>query len=211
MPGRAAVLVEWTILTLLVAEALGAFFAFGAGYSVLGSYRLVGSASLRRLATGFFLLGFSQTAALAMEGIIQLAGAALPRETFDIFDVLFWLHYGTLLVGLTFVFASFGRHPFRWMPAMAPLLLLAGPILELLAILVLFFVVLHAGLNHIARKGAGSVRVAVGFFLLFTAHTVNLVDYSALLPRWWLAECINLLGFVILFIAVQRPRVRSDG
>lgn len=211
MPGRAPLLVEWTILTLLVAEALAALFAFGAAYSVLQSFRLVGSASLRRLAIGFFLLGVSQAGALALEGLVQSAGAEIPREGFDIFDLVFWIHYATLLIGLVFVFASFGRHPFRWMPALAPILLRAGPILELLAILVLFFVVLHAGLNHLGRKGAGSIRVAVGFFLLFTAHTLNLVGYSALTPRWWLAECINLLGFVILFVAVQRPRVRSDG
>jgi hypothetical protein len=204
-------LVEWTVVTLLLAEALSVLLAFGAAYSVLRSYQLVGLPSLRRLAIGFFLLGFSQAAALALEGLVLSAGTEIPREGFDLFDAAFWLHYATLLIGLILVFASFGRHPFRWMPALAPILLRAGPILELLAIVVLFFVVLHAGLNHIARKGTGSIRVAVGFFFLFTAHTMNLVGYSALTPHWWLSECVSLVGFAVLFVSVQRPRVRSDG
>lgn len=204
-------MVEWMVITLLVAEALAALVAFACAYDVTHSYKLVGSLSLRRLAIGFFLLGFSQAAALALEGLVQAAGAQIPREGFDVFDIAFWVHYVTLLVGLAFVFASFGRQPFRWTPALAPLLLRAGPVLELLSVLFLFFVVLHAGLNHIARKGAGSVRVAVGFFFLFTAHTLNLLGYSALTPRWWLAECVNVVGFIVLYYAVKRPRVRSDG
>ena len=211
MPGRGASLVEWTMVTLVAAEAVAALAALACAYDVSRSYKLVGSLSLRRLAIGFFLLGVSQAAALALEGLVQAAGAEIPRDGFDVFDVAFWVHYITLLCGLAFVFASFGRHPFRWTPALAPLLLRIGPVLELLAVLFLFFVVLHAGLNHIARKGAGSVRVAVGFFFLFTAHTLNLVEYSALTPRWWLAECVNVVGFVVLYYAVKRPRVRSDG
>ena len=211
MPGRGTSLVEWTVVTLLLAEALAALIAFASAYDVLRSYRMVGSLSLRRLATGFFLLGFSQVSAVALEGLVLAAGAEIPREGLDVFDVAFWAHYTTLLMGLVFVFASFGRHPFRWMPAMAPLLLRSGPVLELLSVLVLFFVVLHAGLHHIARKGAGSIRVAIGFFFLFTAHTLNLMGYSALTPRWWLAECVNLVGFIVLYYAVKRPRVRSDG
>src|SRR5687767_2669411 len=123
--------------------------AIGAGASVLRSFRLVPIPSLRRLMAGFFLLALSQGAAFGLDLMVYLAGDALPRDQLDALDVLFWLHYGALLLGLAFVFASFGRHPFRWAPALAPILLVAGPILQLVTILVLFFVVLHAGLNHI--------------------------------------------------------------
>lgn len=211
MPGRGESLVEWTVVTLLVAEALAALVALSCAYDVSRSYRMVGSLSLRRLALGFFLLGLSQASAFALEALVLAAGTEIPREGFDMFDIAFWSHYATLLIGLALVFASFGRHPFRWTPALAPLLLRTGPILELLSVLVLFFVVLHAGLHHIARKGTGSIRVAIGFFFLFTAHTLNLMGYSALTPRWWLAECVNLVGFIVLYYAVKRPRVRSDG
>jgi hypothetical protein len=204
-------LVEWTTLTLFGAEGLAGLIGLAAGSSLLRSYRMVGAPGLRRLGFGLLLLGLSQVAALSLELLVFAQGATIPREGFDLFDAAFWLHYAFLLTGLGYVFRSFGRHPFRWMPVMAPLLLRAGPILELLAIIVLFFIVLHAGLNHIARKGTGSIRVAIGFFLLFTAHTLNLIGYTALTPRWWLAEIVNLGGFAILFFAVKRPRVRSDG
>jgi hypothetical protein len=192
-------------------EAASGAVAAASALEVTRSYRLLAVPSLRRLAVGLWLLCASQLAAIGLLLLVLSAGTAIPRETFDAWDAAFWAYYGTLLVGLGFVFSSFGRHPFRWAPAVAGVLLVAGPALQLLTVLVLFFVVFHAGLNHIARKGPGSLLVAVGFFFLFTAHTLNLVGYTPLEPRWWPAALANLVGLLVLYRAVHRPRARTDG
>lgn len=197
----------WETATIMAAQVLGAIAVLVAGRRVWAAFRLVGERSLQRLGSGLFLLAASQVAALLLTVFALLAGDSLNRGRVDLFDLLFYLYYGTLLAGLSGVFWSFGRHPFRWTPAYAPALLVAGPLLQLLAIVVLFFVVLHAGLNHMARKGTGSSLVALGFFFVFAAHILYLYSYAPLEPRWWPGELLNLVGYVILVRAV--PRLRS--
>src|SRR5688572_6758517 len=127
------------IVGLIAAEIAAAILAGATALKVRAYYRLVGAPSLRRFGVGFVLLGVAQVAAAALELLMLQAGETLARDRFDFLDVAFWIHYGALLAGLVLVFASFGRHPFRWAPAFAPLLLVVGPILQLLTILVLFF------------------------------------------------------------------------
>ena len=189
----------------MLAEAAGAALLALAGRRIWAAYRLVQEASLGRLAYGLFLLAGSHVAALLLVVSVLLAGDSLP-ERIDHFDVLFWAYYGTMIGGLVGVFWSFGRHPFRWAPALTGVLAVIGPVLEIVTIVALFFVVLHAGLNHLAQKGLGSGRVAVGFFFVFTAHTLGLANYSPILPRTWVGELVNLVGVLILFYAVARPR-----
>lgn len=203
-------MVEWTTVGLAAAEAASGALALATASLVGRSYRIVGAPSLRRFALGFVLLAVAQAAALLQQVLLEWSGDALVRERLDLFDVAFWLHYGSLLAGLGLVFLSFGRHPFRWAPALAGVLLVVGPVVQLLVVVVTFFVVLHAGLNHIARKGTGSGLVAVGFFLVFTAHTLNLVGYGPLEPRWWAGELVNLAGFLVLYRSVRRPRSVPD-
>lgn len=198
---------DWETWTLMAGQAAGAVAVLVAGGRVWSAFRLVGEASLRRLALGLFLLAASQVAVLVLSLSVVAAGDSLDRGRFDHFDLLFYLYYATLLSGLGGVFWSFGRHPFRWAPAYAPILLIAGPVLQLLTILALFFVVLHAGLNHIARKGTGSSLVAIGFFFVFAAHILHLYAYTPLGPRWWPGELLGLVGYAILIRAV--PRLRS--
>ncbi|MBI2079022.1 MAG: hypothetical protein HYT80_11775, partial [Euryarchaeota archaeon] len=48
--------------------------------------------------------------------------------------------------------------------------------------------------------------VALGFFFLFTAHTLHLANYSPILPRVWFGELVGLVGVVVLYYALARPR-----
>lgn len=188
---------------------MGALVVLASAGRVARAYAVTQSDSLRRLAAGFVLLGGSQLLAAALQALVVAAPDALDRKTFGLDDLLFWAYYATLLLGLLSVFASFGRRPFRWAPALT-LLLWAGPVLELATVVVLFFVVLHAGLNHIARKGPGSLLVAVGFFLLLSAHFLNLTVYAPLEPRWIGGEAVHLLGLLLLWWAVHRARSKVD-
>lgn len=200
--------VEQTLL--LLALAAGGVLATLTGLKARAAYRFAQVPSLRYFFTGFFLLAASQACALILELLVGAAPVALERGRFDHFDVLFWGHYAALLVGLLCVFRSFGRHPFRWAPAIAPVLLPLGPLLQLLSVILLFFVVLHSGLNHIARKGGGSLRVSLGFFFIMLGHIGNLTDYAPLEPRLWWAELLTLLGFAILFFSIASPRTVAD-
>jgi hypothetical protein len=198
-------------IVLLVSLAAGGLLALLTGIRARRAYRLAQVPSLQYFHVGFVLLALSQACALGLELLVGSSPVSLERARFDVFDILFWLHYASLLGGLAMVFRSFGRHAFRWAPAIAPLLLWAGPLLQILTVLFLFFVVLHGGLNHIARKAGGSLRVSLGFFFILLGHIGNLTDYAPLEPRLWWAELVTLLGFAILYLSTASPRKVADG
>lgn len=193
---------------LLAAEAAGALLAVFAAVAPWRAYRLLGHASLARFSGGLLLIAASQVLAIALH-YAALTPLVIERDAFDHLDVLFWAYYLCFLAGLAGVFWSFGRHPFRWTPALFPVLIYAGPILQFLVVLSLFFVVLHAGLNTIARSGIGSGRVLTGFFLVFLSQILNLFLYSPLTPRWWGAELVQLSGLLVLAWSVSRPRTMT--
>lgn len=200
----------WETTVLLGAEAAGAALALFAAAAPWRAFRLLGQTSLARFSVGLVLLAASQVLALVLHYAASTP-LSLERDTLDRLDLLFWAYYLVLLGGLASVFWSFGRHPFNWTPALAPVLILAGPILQFLVVLFLFFVVLHAGLNAIARSGIGSGRVLTGFFLIFLAQILNLYGYSPLEPRWWGAELVQLAGLLVLAWSVARPKTMTHG
>lgn len=190
---------------LVLLEVLGGLLALAAFAKTWSAYRLTGLRSLWRYGAGVLLVGLSQFLAVVLEISVALP-ETVDRQRLDHLDVIFWAYHLTLLLGLLGVFWSFGRHPFRWAPVLAPVLLLVGPLLEFVTLLALFFVVLHAGLNHIARKGTGSLQVAIGFFFLLAAHFLNLYTYEPLAPRTLWGETVHLAGFLLLYLAQTRPR-----
>lgn len=181
------------LLTLLIARA------------ALRANAIAGATPLRRFALGFGLLAASHAAALVLEYRSYRAGGLFMTGTFDAFDALFWAYYLLGIGGLAAVFASFGRHPFKWTPALVGTLLFAGPALEVATLLAFFFVVLHSGLNHIARPRAGTLQTAVGFFLLLVGRFLFFLDYDPLTPRNLLGEAPTLVGYLLLFLAIARP------
>jgi hypothetical protein len=184
----------WSLaLVLLIARA-----AFQA-------HRVARVASLRFFAAGFLLLAVSHVAGFALEFATGDA-SAIRVGAFDRFDVLFWTYHLATVAGYVAIFASFGRHPFKWTPVLAPVLLIAAPVLELVALVLLFFIVLHAGLNHIARARAGSLQTAFGFFLLLLGRFLFLLEYSPLNPRNLWGEAPTMLGYLLLYLAITRPR-----
>lgn len=161
--------------------------------------------ALRRFGLGFLLLGLSHVGAFALEAL-RVRTTSLPTTGVDAFDVAFWTYYLAGLLGYGFVFASFGRHPFQWAGALVGVLQFAGVTLETLTILVLFFLVLHAGLNHIRRARPGSLHTALGFFFLLLGHFLFYLNYFPLSPRNALGEVPTLAGYLLLYLAITRPR-----
>lgn len=200
----------WETPLLLASEAAGAALALFAALAPWRAYRLIGHASLARFSAGLVLVAASQVLALLLHYAASQP-TLLNNEVFDHLDALFWAYYVVFLLGLASVFWSFGRHPFRWTPVLTPLLAVSGPILQFLVVLFLFFVVLHAGLNTIARSGIGSGRVLSGFFLVFLAQILNLFRYGPLEPRWWGAELVQVAGLAVLAWSVARPKTMTHG
>jgi len=173
--------------------------------TALMAHRTTGSPALLRFAVAFALFGLAQ--AVALVEAIHLARAHVVRASApDLFDVWFWSYYASLLGAWGALLSSFDRPKLRVVLAVAPLLLFAGPILQLAVIVLAFLVVIHAGLNHIERARPGSLRTAAGFFLLFAAQCAFLLSYLPLAPRNFAGEVANVLGLALLYVAVRRPR-----
>lgn len=189
---------------LVVLQLAAGIFALLTSLRVRRDYQVAQAPSLARFAIGFFLLAASQLAAAVLEWHVS-RNPDVVATGFDAYDLLFIAYYGCLLGGLALVFSSFGRRAFRWTPAAIPLLWV-GPVLQFVAILFLFFVVLHAGLNHIARARPGSLQTAAGFFLLLLGHFLFLFTYLPLSPRSVGGEIATLAGYTVLYLAVVRPR-----
>lgn len=192
-------------LVVMAAEAGGALFAALIARRVRRDYLLTRAAPLGRLAAGFALVALAQVAALALE--LATAPTRPPPATgrLDVLDLLFWTYYAASLAGYVAIFLSFGRHPFRWAPVLAPVVLVAGPLLQFALVILLFFVVLHAGLNHIARARPGSLQTAFGFFLLLLAQFLVLFEYAPLNPLTPAGALVGAAGLALLYKAVVRP------
>lgn len=186
-------------MQLASAIAVGGVLAFLTSARAHHLWRATRARPIAWFWAGFLLLAVAQIAAFGLE--IQ----GVPKsDGWELIDSLFWFHYASLLAGLACVFASFGRHPFRWSPALA-ILLVSGVLLQFLAGLILFFIVLHAGLNHIRHARAGSFRTTLGFFCLLLGHLLNLFDYYPTTPRNVVGEAFGVVGFFLLLLSVPRP------
>lgn len=188
-----------------VLEAIGGFLALLTARRAASDHRLTRAWPLRVFSAGFFLLAVAQGAALVLE-LLTARASQIPSGGPDRYDGLFVLYYGGLLAGFAFIFSSFGRRPFQWAAATAPFLLVGGLLAQFATLLLLFFIVLHAGLNHIARARPGSLQTASGFFLLLLGHFLFLFDYHPLTPRNLWGELASVAGYLLLFLAVDRPR-----
>lgn len=168
-------------------------------------YRLSHARPLAFFTVGFASLGASQLALILLEAItaqrdqIQFSG-------FEVLDVLFWIHYATQIVGAGLLLATFDRRKFKWFLAVGPVLLLAGPIAQILVVALFFLIVVHAGLNHIERSRAGSLQTATGYFLVFCGNVACLFGYEPLTPRTLIGELLVLAGILLLYLAAARPR-----
>lgn len=186
-------------------QAVGAVLATLIAFHACAAKRVTGSRALGRFAVAFALFALAQAIVIA-EGIHLASARVIRASAPDLFDVWFWGYYAALLIGWGALLTSFSRPKFRWVLAVAPLLLFAGPIAQLISILLSFLVVIHAGLNHIERAGPGSLRTAIGFFLLFVAQCAFLLDYLPLAPRNFAGEIANGVGLALLYAAIRWPR-----
>lgn len=202
---------ETTNAVLLIAcQLLGAALAALLGAFAIRAHRHVQAPSLIRFGAGFVAIALSQVLAAILEARTSSV-PFVPTRGVDAYDALFWGYYGSLLAGLLLILSSFERKKLRIVLAAAPVLLVAGPIAQLGAMVLLFLVVVHAGLNHIEKARAGSILTTIGFFLLLVAHGAFLLDYAPLTPRNVVGEAALLAGLTILCIAAfGRGRPRSD-
>lgn len=190
---------------LLAAQAANLVLAVLIGAKAHAAWRLVPERSLGFFTVGFYLLAAGQAVATGLEYAVATS-TTIERESLDHLDLLFWGYYALLFAGFVLVFLSFGRHPFRWAPALAGVLLYTGMALQFLLTVVLFFVVLHAGLHHIARKRPGSLLAAGGFFCVLTAHFLFIYTYSPLSPQTLWGELVHLAGLTLIYAGLTRPR-----
>ncbi len=188
---------------LILAEAGGLVLALLTANAVFRAYFVSRARPLALFGSGFLLLALAQASAALLEWYASRVD--YDDERFDRVDALFWLYFGSFILGLVLIFLSFGRKPFKWTPALVPLLLRAAPGLNLLTLVAMFFVVLHAGLNHIARARAGSLQTAFGFFLLMVGQFLALYQQDPLAVRTLYGEVAAVVGYFLLYLAVARP------
>lgn len=171
----------------------------------LRAFRQTQAPILKRFAGAFLLLFAAEMTAVALS--LQAERAAwIRRDAFDPFDALFWTYYAALGLGFGLLLSTFTRHKLRLVLAVAPVLLVAGPIAQLVIVALALLVVAHAGLNHIERAGAGSLATATGYALIFLGHAVFLLDYHPLAPRNPAGESLHLAGVVLLVIVAYARR-----
>lgn len=189
-----------------VANALNALALVLLASRAFLAKRHVDSPVLTRFGIAFLLAALAQILALALSLGTQSA-PAMRRDSFDAFDLLFWGYYASLTSGFALLLSTFTRRKWKLVLAVAPVLLVAGPIAQAAIVLLLLLVVAHSGLNHIEEARAGSLATATGYSLVLLAHAVFLLDYHPLTPRNAIGEWIHLFGVVVL-VAVAFARRR---
>lgn len=190
------------LLVLLGLQALVACGFVVVSATAWRGHRLSGAQPLRRFALAYLLLAGGQVVAATL-ALLTSTAQSIRLDGFGVLDSLFLLHYGLQLGGWTLVLTTFERPKLRWVLASGPFLLVAGPVLQLAVIVVLFLVVLHGGLNHIERKRAGSLRTALGYGFLLGAQFAFLFGYTPLTPHSLLGEALALVGVALLAVTAR--------
>jgi hypothetical protein len=198
---------ETGALVLVVGQLAGAILASLVAWKGMRAFRQVRAPALARFAAGFAFLALSQVAAAALEAA-AVGARALPSRGPGAFDALFWVHYGALLAGLGALLWSFDRPKLRIVLVAAPTLLVAGPILQAIAVVLLLLVLVHAGLNHIERARAGSLLTTGGFLLLLAGEAAFLFGYAPLTPHHLPGEALVVAGMALLAAAALRKGAR---
>lgn len=155
------------------------------------------------------------------------ADVFLERETFDVHDGLFLLHHGLLLAAMAvaaFVYRPPPRAPVddgaggadgtgdggasggSGVAAFAPLLFWLEPTLRLVEVAGWFYLSLRTALNHRVRRDVGSLRVAIGFLLLLSAHAWLLYVHTPLGPHDLIGDGLAFAGTVMIVSSLPRRR-----
>jgi hypothetical protein len=193
--------------------------AAGVAAALYGAWRIRSLRSLTKdprilhLLGFFLLLGLASAAHLGTGLVLQAQGGVPDRDTFDALDVLFWAAHLLLLAALTMALLAFGSpaRATRAAPAVAPILLAGETVLRLLESLGFLYLLGRTAYNQIRKSNTGSLQVALGFFFLFTAQALFLLnrglDPVPLGPRDVYGEACHLVG--VLLLVFSAPHVRS--
>lgn len=204
--------------TWVVSAVLEAATALAAG---LGAFRLrrldrlVGDPRIRRLGLFFALAAAATLVHLVGVLVWERRPDVVARDaSFELLDILFWTHHALLLGAIAAAVAAYGPAHRAGPPiaVVAPVLLVAEPLLRILESLGFLYLLVRTLLNHVRKTSLGSLQVALGYFAVLVGHALFLVNGFAgpdpLGARDPAGEALVLVGFLVLALSTPGGRLR---
>jgi len=182
--------------------ALAAAAVLVASYAAVRARRLTALVPAAIPLAWFFLLMAAATLVHIATALWVQDTAVLERQGAGLLDVLFWLHHALLLAALGAAVYPYVRQ--ATVAAVAPVLLVAEPVLRGIEATVLLLLTARTAWNHHQRATEGSLRVAAAFLLLTLGHSVFLADAAPLGARSPWGEGAVLAGLVLLTASLPR-------
>jgi hypothetical protein len=200
----------WSIL-LETASAAAAGVGF---FRVQRTARLVDDLRVTRLAAFFALIALAAAVHVLSVAHWETRGALVADAAFGVQDLLFWLQHALFVTALTAGILAYGP-PRRVAPAaaLAPVLLVAEPVLRILETLAAAYLFVRTLVNHARKESLGSLTVAVGFLALLLGQSLFLYNQAQgpdpLGARSPWGEAFVFLGLLVLASATPGRPMRS--
>jgi len=191
----------------MLMELVSAIISFLIGYYALKGYKASSERGLLFLHFGFVILGVSMllrvvTTAYAIV-IIQEEGRIKPiiESARIVYPSIKLIAY--TLFAITYTYQTKATDELKTVtPALFPLFY--SPFLELLATVLLAYVMARSVINSAVKRSSGAVLVSLGFLCMFLSHLFFLFATEETLFLYLFGHFVNMIGFLFLLIMLMQ-------
>jgi len=187
----------------MLMELVSAIISFLIGYYALKGYRASSERGLLFLHFGFVILGVSMLLrVITTVYVVSIFGEEPIRPILEFARIVYpsikLVAY--TLFALTYTYQAKIMSEMKGVTPAVLFLLLYNPFLELLAIVLLAYVMVQSIINYAVKRTSGAMLVSLGFTCMFFSHLFFLFATDDAPFRYILGHFINLIGFLCLLI-----------
>lgn len=188
-------------------ELVSAIISFLIGYYALKGYKASSERGLLFLHFGFVILGVSMLLrVITTIYVISIYGESPVRPFIEFARIVYpsieLVAYA--LFAFTYTYQAKISSELKAVAPAVIFLLLYNPLLELLAIVLLAYVLVQSIINSVAKRSSGAMLVSLGFSCMFVGNLFFLFSTDDAPFLYIVGHFINLIGFLCLLIMLMR-------
>ena len=191
----------------MLMELASAIISFLIGYYALKGYRTSSERGLLFLHFGFVILGVSMILrVITTVYVVSIFGEEPIRPILEFTRIVYpsieLVAY--TLFAITYTYQARITSELKTVAPAIAFLLLYNPFLELLAIVLLAYVMVQSIISYAMKRSSSSMLVSLGFSFMFIGHLFFLFTTDDAPFRFMLGHFANLIGFLFLLIMLMQ-------
>lgn len=191
----------------MLMELVSAIISFLIGYYALKGYKTTSERGMLFLHFGFVILGVSMLLrVITTVYVVSIFGEEPIKPILEFVRVVYpsikLVAY--TLFALTYTYQAKVTSELKAATPAVAFLLLYNPLLELLAIVLLAYVMVQSIIKYAVKRSSSTMLVSFGFSCMFIGHLFFLFATDDTPFRYVLGHFINLIGFLFLLIMLMQ-------